>query len=256
MPPPYQPNHLTALRSAPYVPLGAVGVAPATWVRRNRLTLPTGLSLAALPTLTLNRAQVRAICTNPALDVRLGYICVMAWGGQGSGPGGASHAISAWHSISANPAQLHTLRAGGLSRCQAYSLFSGSGAVPGLGPSFLTKLLYFFSPTPDFYIMDQWTSKSVNLLNGFQVVHMAGNAPSTANKCGNYQAFCEEIDHIAAILGSSGQIAEERLFSHGGKSPAPWRAHVLANWPPAPPFPSYSKTALHRRYSHIPAVCF
>jgi hypothetical protein len=101
--------------------------------------------------------------------------------------------------------------------------------------------------------MDVKIGKPAELLSGSP---HGRKCPSTLNKCGNYQAFCEEIDHIAAILGCSGQIAEERLFSRGGKSPAPWRAHVLANWPPAPPFPRYSQTALHRRYSHIPAVCF
>lgn len=70
---------------------------------------------------------------------------------------------------------LNLLRTGGLSRCEAYRLFLGTGAIPGIGPAFFTKLIYFFSPTPDFYILDQWTAKSVNLLTGNWVVKMSGD---------------------------------------------------------------------------------
>ena len=99
-------------------------------------------------------------------------------------------------------ARLMALRNGRLTRCQAYNLFSGTGAVKGLGPAFMTKLLYFFSPLPNNYIMDQWTAKSVNLLTGNWVVRMTpGGSVHNQNKCGNYQAYCDELDSMAKLIG-------------------------------------------------------
>jgi hypothetical protein len=46
------------------------------------------------------------------------------------------------------------------------------------------------------------------------------NAASPNNKCGNYQAYCEEIDAMAALLGLPGADIEEMLMSKEGR--APW----------------------------------
>jgi hypothetical protein len=143
-----------------------------------------------------------------------------------------------------------------MTRCDAYNLFLGVGGVPGLGPSYWTKLLYFFSPNSNFYIMDKWTGQSVDLMTGNWVVRMAGKATSALNKCGNYQAYCEEVDEIAYILGVTGAQAEEMLMSKGGRRPWPWRAHVRANWPAHAPAGRYSTSTMHARYPHIPVGNF
>lgn len=152
--------------------------------------------------------------------------------------------------------RLQALRAGELSRSAAYELFCGAEAIPGLGPSYFTKLLYFFSPEPSFYIMDQWTGKAVNLLTGRRIVRMTGDAPSPLNKPGNYQAYCEEVDAIAALEGTTGELVEERLFSQGGRNPWPWRAYLKYQWQEDAPRHHYAAAEMHELYPHIPLHLF
>lgn len=228
MPPPYHHAHWNAFSDIPFQEQGAVGVAPLKWVTRHGLAgVP---DQAALSHVVLNREAVIEICREPAHDVLFAYACAMAWGGQGGGPGGRGHVAAAWNARAQLVPRLTALRAGGLSRSEAYTLFCGAGAVPGLGPSFFTKLLYFFSPAPSFYIMDQWTAKSVNLLTGTALVRLAGHAPSSQNQGGNYEAFCQEVDLMAGLLNCPGQVAEERLFSKGGRKRWPWRAYLRQHW--------------------------
>ena len=255
MPPPYQIPHWNVFAAIAHAPAGPIGYIPATWVANRGLAGVRGGTIP-LPTHRLDRAAVRAICQNPANPVLFGYACAMAWGSQGARPGGANHVAAAWNANAAIANRLSALRAGGLPRCAAYNLFLGAGAVPGLGPAYFTKLLYFFSPDPDFYIMDQWTGKSMNLLTGKRIVRMSGVAVSNLNTCGSYQAYCEEIDAMAAMLGVMGDQIEEMMMSKGGRHPCPWRAHVRANWPHNAPTARYNRPAMYAAYPHIPLTCF
>lgn len=250
MPPPYLPNHFNILKSITYTPQGIEGVEPSVWATRFGLT--TVPSQSALPINKLDRSRVRAICISPNYPVLFGYVCVMAWGGQGSGPGGRRNVIKSWGHASDIAIKLNLIKNGNLDRPQAYSLFSGNNSIPGLGPSFFSKLLYFFSPTSDFYIMDQWTGKSTNLLCGNEVVIIDSDAPSNSNRGGNYQAFCEEIDQMASILLKPGDQVEELLFSKGGKKPQTWRNHVKSHWKKG----SYNKMLMQTNYPHIPSYLF
>jgi len=244
MPPPYQPAHWNVFANTPYQAQGPVGVPPATW--RNRFNLGGVPQVGGLPDFHLDRNAVRAICRDPRQNVLFGYVCAMAWGGQGDG-NGRRNPINAWAHAQVIAVRLTALRMGGLTRSEAYNLFCNGGEIPGLGPSFFTKLLYFFSPTPSFFIMDQWTAKSVNLLTGTRVVRMYGSSPTRDNTGGNYQAFCEEVDLMAGLIGCAGQEAEERLFSQGGRHSWPWRAYVAH----APPPPRYNAAQMRGNYPHI-----
>ena len=261
MPPPYRHPHWSVFAATPHVAAGPVGYIPTAWIASHRL-VPVPAGHIPLPTTQLNRAAVRAICRNPANSVLFGYACAMAWGGQGANPGGAGHVAAAWAASASLIPKLITLRAGGLTRNAAYNLFCGAGAIPGLGPAYFTKLLYFFQPVPNCYIMDQHAGKSVDLLTGNWVVRMAGNSVSRLNKDGNYQAYCEEVDHMAALLSSnsgtviSGPQVEEMMMSKGGRFPLPWRRHMRKNWPLHKPAGRYSPTELHTIYPHIPLHCF
>jgi hypothetical protein len=254
MPPPYRKPHYSVFAAIPHTPQGSVGYVPATWAMNHKL--PSVPNVAGLPHHKLDRAQVRAICRNPAHHVLFGYVCAMAWGLQGAGPGGRGHVASAWAARNNLIPKLNTLRVGGLTRITAYNLFTGANAISGLGPSYFTKLLYFFSPQPTFYIMDQWTGKSVDLLTGNWIVRMAGTAPSSLNKSGNYQACCEEIDSLAGLLGNTGEQIEERMFSKGKPHPWPWRSHVDANWLAHKPHHRYHAAGSHAIYPHIPITDF
>jgi hypothetical protein len=254
--------HWPVFTGTPFVPQGPVGAIPTQWVAQFGL-IGVPMGAMPLPNFQLTRKQVRAICQNPANPVEYGYVCAMAWGGQG-GRNGSRDVVAAWNNRALWIPKLATLRTGGLNRMQAFDLFSSSAgnAVRGIGPAYFTKLLYFFSPDLTFYIMDQWTAKSMNLLNNFNLVRMSGNAVYYKNKGGNYQAFCEDIDSIAQILGVSGAQIEEHLFSRGNRAgrgipPLPWRLHVKANWPSFANFnPTYNAAIPSAAFPNIPATNF
>lgn len=225
---------------------GPTGQKPSDWQNYGLEDVPQNL-----PDEQLNRDDVRAICRDIKRDVLFGYICAMAWGGQGMGPAGARHIKAAWSNRKQLKEHLEELRESNLERCDAYSLFLGENRIPGLGPAFWTKLLFFFGPDSSCYIMDQWTAKSVNLLTGLQVVRLEGNYVTPDNKCGNYRAFCEEIDRMVSILRErrkdvTGAKVEEWLFSQGKRD---WRKYVRSHYP-------YDPEPLRARYRDIKEGCF
>ncbi len=259
MPPPYHNPHWNAFVNAGYQSQRTVGDTPAQWA----LGLPK--VPMNLPVTEQTRQQVRALCRNKNINELFAYICAMAWGGQNNRFG---HKTLAWKHRHLITPKLEALRAGKLNHSKAYNLFSGANSVPGLGSAFFTKLIYFFSPAPPngatgFYMMDQWTAKSINLLNQKWVVRLArvANAsPGAGNTSGNYEAFCCEVEHIVTALGLNGagigDQVEQRLMSKGGHYPHPWRAYVRANWPKNAPVGRYNPAALHGIYKHIPIECF
>lgn len=258
LPPPYREPHWNVFRSTPYVPQGAVGDSPAQWVADWCLPdVPQGI--LPLPAQQLTRTAVKDICRDLRNPVLFGYVCAMAWGLQGADRR-TKHVTNAWSERGRITENLESLRAGGHSRCTTYNLFLNHGRIGGLGPSFFTKLIYFFSPGNQFYIMDQWTGKSVNLLTGQNIVRMGGETcketPAPYNKCGNYQAFCEEIDFMAAERRMTGEQIEEALFSKDNGDPGPWRNYVKANWTQHQPQGRYKRRDMHRHYPHIPQACF
>lgn len=206
---------------------GATGSIPTDWARRLDLNYP---EISNLPDQLLDRRQVRTICLDGTRHVLVGYTCAMAWGGQGTY--NRRHAKSPWDHRGRLVEHLKRLRSGTLGRSDSYNQFCGDGRIHGLGLSFFTKLLYFFSPNSS-SIMDQWTAKSLNLLTGRCVVKMDGDSPSNRNTGDDYTAFCSEIDLIAAEMRCDGDKVEERLFSRGKEKGQPrgkWREYVRSNW--------------------------
>jgi hypothetical protein len=154
----------------------------------------------------------------------------MAWGLQGA-TGKRTPAI-AWANKTEIKQRLMLLRAGHYTRARAYDLFAHN-PIPGLGPSYFTKLIYFFQPDTGAYIMDQWTAKSINLITGHHVVRIYGASPASANSCENYESFCQVIDYLAMLEGCTGDELEQRLFSQNaqyGRQRGAWREHVLTEW--------------------------
>ncbi len=224
--PGYVDEHWDILAHLHHQPAGPVGSAPLPWAERlgfKELPCPDSISRAPL-----TRTQVLAVCQDPDVPVLGGYICAMAWGGQGVGPT-RRHARSAWDARDRIQPILERLRHDALSRGAAYELFRET-RIPGLGPSYWTKLLFFFVPGERHYVMDQWVAKSVNLLAGRPVVPLSGGCPAGGNPPSVYDAYCAEIDRIAGALGLPGSAAEELMMSRGGRHPGIWRAHVRARW--------------------------
>ena len=93
----------------------------------------------------------------------------MAWGGMKY-----DHGLAAWACRDRWLGIVKDLRAGTLSRQEAYARFRqfrAGNSGSGMGPAYYTKLIFFARPRADNdscgtvgYIMDQWTSLSINLL--------------------------------------------------------------------------------------------
>lgn len=214
-------DHLEALKSSM--------TQPGSWNRAHKvsdwvqsLNIPDAPPAIARLDHRMGRKELRNQCRNERSDVLVGYLCTMAWGGQHR-----RYARAAWEQRTRLSVKLTALRDGNLSRTAAFDLFTGDGAVPGLGVAFFTKLLFFFREAEDAYILDQWTGKSINLLCGQEVVPFDANAVSRRMTANHYARYCSTIEDLGTALGTTPAEAEALLLSEGGRRPAPWRAHVL-----------------------------
>jgi len=152
----------------------------------------------------------------------------MAWGGSALW---LRYRKCAWDARSQWKDTVAELRRPGLTRADAYKMLrelknNGSNGLPGLGPAFFTKLIFFMRVKEDGFVMDQWLAKSVNLLVGEKVVEMTGESVSSKNTHENYEQFCLAIDHLSETLGKSPDATEQALFSIGGKRAGDWRKYV------------------------------
>jgi hypothetical protein len=138
------------------------------------------------------------------------------------------------------------IRSGKLDRGQAYEEFATlRNALPskmlGMGPAYFTKLIFFLLPVnkPRGFIMDQWTSASVNLLFDRKVIETQiqktqqknGKVKLTEfvtdkNSKENYINFCERIELIASDLMKDSACIEEMMFSEG-RGNGEWRNYVV-----------------------------
>jgi len=196
--------------------------------------LPHGVPLAAhalhhFPLhAPLTRAQVRTICTDMRVDVLEAYAVAMAWGGQNR-----DHFRN---SVIARrlPTLLHQLRSGG-SRLTDFGITqTAANHIGGLGISFYTKLLYFFRPTPDAYILDQWTAKSARLLFNPCQISLNGDLPDPDTTPAQYDWFCAQLDNFARIIWPTiapvtGEDAEVAIFDVG-RGKGEWRKYVVAHF--------------------------
>lgn len=224
----FRPMHSKQLERIPFQALGPGGRPPLQWAIDHGLFDEVPRK-AQLPDHQLDRITVRRLCIDTSIPPLYGYVCAMAWGGQG-GQYGRAHINSSWAQSKDLRRILTRVRKGNMDRKEAFDLFRQDGGISGLGPAYYTKLLYFFSPKLNHYIMDQWTAKAVNLLAGLPVVRMSGDYVSGTNKGGNYLAFCREVEAIAKHLKCSGDQAEQRIYSMGGRYRWPWRKHVDHHW--------------------------
>ena len=237
-------EHEEALRAAYHANLetGAFAQAwgrksPRTWLASLQLEELTRQMAGAFPDKVLSREVLRRCLWNTP-DSKESALLVLAWGEMR-----VDHArrllaadVQPWVNLVAR------LRASELTRKEAYSAFRGlaeSKSVPGLGPAYFTKLIYFLRyPDADEadagFIMDQWTATSINLLFGDNVVKM-DKAPSgksyvsARNTAGNYERFCQLIEYVAHQWRARAEHVEMTLFGRGGKHRDPWRQYVLAS---------------------------
>lgn len=137
-----------------------------------------------------------------------------------------------------------------MTRAECFDYFRqlrSANVMKGAGPAYFTKLIFFLmhkrdDAMPVGYIMDQWTSRSINLLTGDpRHVLLQGNTVVTdQNDMQHYQRFCRAIEALTvAINARTGKNlapdeVERQLMSHGGRKQqkGAWRQYLLDNDPP------------------------
>jgi len=182
-----------------------------------------------LPSKSVSRDELKALCADQAFSDQEAVAAVLAWGGMRRNHGrGLSPNLQKICRIVAS------LRSGQLTRYEAFSAFYTlrlEGSLTGMSAAYFTKLIFFCAPKNDGYIMDQWTSKSVNLISGKQVVNLthAGHV-SDHNTATTYIKFCEYVEELSKRGCWTPEETEIRLFSYGGRNKGEWRSYVIANW--------------------------
>ena len=153
-------------------------------------------------------------------------IDILAWGEMG--PNSARAALPNWDDWKAPCIEL----AQGCDAGDAYDQFHSlqrANKLPGMGPAYYTKLIYFLGKG-DGLVMDQWTSRSINLLFGKEIIHLTKGPKKKTRQDYNfrvnnindrklYKKYNELVAEISLKLTESlsrtvgAAQAEEYLFS-------------------------------------------
>lgn len=193
-----------------------------------------------LPEERIDRAEVKRICADREASAEQCFVAIMAWGGMR-----VDHGRRAWAIRKSWLAIIDDLRAAQLTRREAYGRLTQlrrDHPGCGMGPAYYTKLIFFAAPAHDGYIMDQWTSLSVNLLvdsaptlvalTSGQVRGVRYDRVADSNSPETYERFCSAIDQLAQDLSLGAEQIETRMFSQGGKRPGVWRQYLKTHRPP------------------------
>lgn len=178
----------------------------------------------------LSRPFLKHLGANGAVSDRDLLWSILAWGGMRIDAGRrlAIHE-SRWIEI------IGKLRRGGFDRLQSYRIcFDAVQEIilGGIGLAYFTKLIFFANPRHDGYIMDQWTSRSINfLIDGPPIIKMrTQNHVDPRNDDVAYDQFCRAVEALSNLLtDKTSEETELCLFSKGGRSPHPWRRYLLKN---------------------------
>lgn len=224
------------------------GKPPRAWAKR-----VTGIEWPTFSESGQIRREVRATLSEGTLSDEAAWLIVMAWGGQHE-----KNAKACWEHRSAWLPIVHDLRGGKLDGRTAYRRFFDA-RIKGLGPAYFTKIIYFLAHK-DGYILDQWTAKSMEILQirsaddyladvpwiavsarmngvrrtGWTGGTIAGDAPPELYD--RYLAFLSALRErlLEVGLNLSMDYIEEGLFAGSEqKSKSSWRSFVEINWSPS-----------------------
>jgi len=227
----FDPTHLLALKGINFEPGHWLGLPTKAWART---VAGDDDIMAQLPDAPLTRTQVRDFCRKLG-SIGSGqfmhtdeqcFLVIAAWGGMRR-----DHARAAWLSRRDWIDVLVDIRRTDMPRVEAFKRFyalRASQRLKGIRAAYFTKFIFFLRASADGYIMDQWTSKSINLLTaGRSNIHIdyAGTV-SDRNDAVTYERYCQAIECLSGHFSERPDHTEERIFSSGGKAPLPWRAYI------------------------------
>jgi len=155
-------------------------------------------------------------------------IAILSWGAMNREHGKSLFSRVEWFEI------LTKMRQKSLNRKESFEGFKKlrmSNRLAGMGPAYFTKLICFVNRELNGYIMDQWTSKSMNVLLIEPLIHLNSNGYVTdRNSSDTYEAFCNYVEQLSEIINLSPIDTEEALFSYGGRRKGLWRQFVINSW--------------------------
>ena len=155
-------------------------------------------------------------------------IAILSWGGMNREHGKSLFQNKEWLDL------IDMMRNDDIkTRKEAYELFKNlrnNKKLKGMGPAYFTKLICFVNPNLKGYVMDQWTSKSINLLFESKLLFLNSNGNVTdKNTSEIYEDFCCKLEYLAELLKLNPIDLEENLFSNGGINKGKWRQFVVDN---------------------------
>jgi len=177
----------------------------------------------------LNRYELFDYCQNLNNDNINVLIAILSWGGMNR-----RYGLLLFNNLNHILPIIENLRGNQYgNRITAFESFQNlrtQGLLPGLGIGYFTKLICFLAPNLNGYIMDQWVSKSVNLLTDERIVTIQnGGWVNDENNSTIYETFCNVIDELAELLNCEGYEAEKRIFSVG-RGQGLWRNYLIQNY--------------------------
>ena len=229
------PQHLAKLRTCakPAIWSGSRPLSWANWVGGRTVAPYRNYLSDTCPT----RSALTALCGKPSVPIEAAFLSIMAWGGMHR-----LHGRRAWRAR--NDGLLETMswiKAAQPSRLASYRAFQQlacGGNLPGIGPAYFTKLIFFLNPHSHAYIMDQWTAKSINLLFGAFIrlnlgVDRGRDSVPKNTSADVYETFCRSIDELVNLIPcSDGSEAERLIFSQSRPTPQHWRYYLKQSWDP------------------------
>mgnify|MGYP000005039375 CR=1 FL=1 len=180
-----------------------------------------------LPQGQMTRTQLKELC-----QFESGWrdwecaVAIMAWGVQRR-----NHGVMLFNRFKEIEPIIRDMRSDILTPFDAYKRFDQIWKQPkplGMGAAYFTKLIFFCEPSHNGDIMDQWTSKSINLLTGENIVYLSDAGQVNKWNCvKNYETYCSYVKELASKLNTSSEEIEIAMFSKGGKKKAGWRQYVV-----------------------------
>lgn len=200
----------------------------------------------------IRRDAVFKLARNHTINTKTVCVAILAWGGMRM-----SHRDMLFGEKTENWLILaEEIRRGDHDRLSSYNAFCNlkkNNNLPGMGPAYFTKIIYFLMPRskgkrPIGYIMDQWVGSSINLLCKSRVVLMDSSPSTLGNKKGriqkpsftvsnkndghSYDEFCTKIEALSNHFGISADKMDRSLLSKGGRVKERWRRYVIEHRSP------------------------
>ena len=127
----------------------------------------------------MTRHELKSLCRNKDVNHKECLAAIMAWGGQNR-----NHGKILFNRFNEIESIIASMRNGEIDHLHAYQNFYNiwtNKQSLGMGAAYFTKAIFFCIPESKGYIMDQWTSKSVNLIFDKEIIKLQNGWVTTVS---------------------------------------------------------------------------